>query len=57
MYMGLKSAVFFDPKDSRKERADKFVEWYLDNKQSAVGDKYVPGVEETRKYLEWMKRV
>lgn len=57
MFKGMKSVVLFEPKDSREERINKFAEWRVNNKLSAVGDKYVPGVEETRAYLERIKRV
>lgn len=54
MYMGMKSIVYFDPDDTQEERIEKFVEWYVDNHESAIGDKYVPGVEETKEMLKRM---
>lgn len=46
----MKSVMIFDPKDSDEETANKFMSWLRHNK-SAVGDKHVPNVEETRAYL------
>jgi len=51
MYMGMKSVMVFDPKDSQEETNRKWNEWLRDTGRSAVGDKAVPNVEETRKYL------
>lgn len=48
--MNMKSVMIFDPKDTDEQTATKFANWMRDNK-SAVGDKAVPNVEETRKYL------
>lgn len=48
---GMNSVMFFDPKESREETDRKWVKWWNHNKTSAVLDKFVPGVEETRKYL------
>lgn len=47
----MKSVMIFNPKDTEVERANKFINWLQHNK-SAVADKAVPNVEETRKYLE-----
>ncbi|WP_449355652.1 hypothetical protein ACUL41_07930 [Virgibacillus natechei] len=49
MWQGMKSVMVFDPKDNQKETDRKWREW-MENK-SSVGDKYVPTVAETRKYL------
>lgn len=46
----MKSVMTFDPKDNDIETANKFIDWLRDNK-SAVADKYVPNVKETRKSL------
>jgi len=50
MWRDMKSVMVFDPKDTDEQSATKFADWIRDN--SAVGDKYVPGVEETREYLK-----
>jgi len=49
MWKGMKSVMVFDPKDSEMETDRKWREW-TQNK-SSVGDKYVPTVAETKKYL------
>lgn len=49
MWQGMKSVMVFDPKDSREETNRKWVKW--NQHKSAVGDKYVPTAQETRKYL------
>jgi len=46
----MKSVMIFDPKDSDEETANKFIGWLRHNK-SSVGDKHVPNVVETQKYL------
>lgn len=56
MYAGFKSVMHFDPKDTDEQTATKFMDWARDNKISAVGDKYVPGVEETQEMLRKMRR-
>lgn len=49
---GMKSFVVFSPNDTQEETERKWVEWLINNdKISAVGDKYVPSLEETRKML------
>lgn len=48
---GMKSVMVFDPKDSREKTDRKLLEWWNHNQSSAVADKFVPGVEETRNYL------
>jgi len=55
MVQNMKSVVLITPDQTDNETATKFVDWLRHNKPSAMGDKYVPGVEETRKYLESMK--
>lgn len=47
----MKSVMIFDPIDSEQEIERKWESWWKHNKQSAVADKYVPSVEETRKML------
>ncbi|WP_373892959.1 hypothetical protein [Virgibacillus sp. CBA3643] len=49
MWQGMKSVMVFDPKDNQKETDRKWQEWM--EQKSSVGDKYVPTVAETRKYL------
>lgn len=48
---GMKSVMVFDPNDSELETERKWKNWWSHNKQSAIADKYVPSVEETRKML------
>lgn len=48
--------VVFDPDDSDEETANKWIGWLRRNKSSALVGKYVPGVEETQKYLNEMWR-
>ncbi|MEN2468137.1 hypothetical protein [Ornithinibacillus sp. JPR2-1] len=50
MFMGMKSVMIFDPKDTQTETERKWLEW--NEYKSAVQDKAVPNVEETRKYLQ-----
>lgn len=50
----MKCVMIFDPKDSDEETVTKFMRWLRDNKGSAVGDKYVPDAEETRRLLSKM---
>lgn len=49
MWQGMKSVMVFDPKDSQEETECKWLEW--NQHKSAVGDKYVPIAEETKKRL------
>ncbi|MGJ9460677.1 hypothetical protein [Oceanobacillus sp. CF4.6] len=53
MWQGMKSVMVFDPKDSQEETNRKWMEW--NQHKSAVGDKYVPTAQETRKYLAVQK--
>lgn len=55
MWQGMKSVMVFDPQDSKEETERKWVQWNGDNK-SSVGDKAVPNVEQTRKYLNKYRR-
>lgn len=48
---GMKSVVVFSANDTQEETERKWGKWLRDNKISAVGDKAVPGLEETRKML------
>lgn len=43
----MKSVMYFNPKETRKERADKFMQWQRDNKAG----RYIPTAEETRRML------
>jgi hypothetical protein len=52
--MGMKSVMVFDPNDSQEETERKWVEWNMN--KSAVQDKAVPNVEETRKYLDGLRK-
>ncbi|MUV38142.1 hypothetical protein JNUCC1_01973 [Lentibacillus sp. JNUCC-1] len=47
MWEGMKSVMVFDSKDSQEETERKWIEW--NRHKSAVGDKYVPTAEETKK--------
>lgn len=49
----MKSVMIFDPKDSQAETERKWLQWFDDTRphKSAVGDKAVMTVEETRRYL------
>jgi len=49
MWQGMKSVMAFDSKDSQEETERKWVDW--NQHKSAVGDKYVPTAEETKKRL------
>lgn len=51
MAYGMKSVMVFNPEDTDEQTATKWMDWIRENKMSAVGDKAVPGVEETRRYL------
>ncbi|GAA0344025.1 hypothetical protein GCM10008931_39150 [Oceanobacillus oncorhynchi subsp. oncorhynchi] len=48
--MNLKSVMIFDPNDTDEQTNAEWARWWQDNK-SAVGDKAVPGVQETQEYL------
>lgn len=48
--MEFKSVVTIGPNDTDEQAVTKFMDWYRDN-QSAVADKNVPNVEETRRML------
>ncbi|MFD2133313.1 hypothetical protein ACFSKI_19040 [Pseudogracilibacillus auburnensis] len=48
---GMKSVMVFEPNDSKAETKRKWDNWWKHNKESAVADKFVPGVKETRKML------
>lgn len=39
--------MYFDPKESREERTEKFINWQRENNTS----RDIPSVEETRKVL------
>jgi len=54
MWMGMKSVMVFNPKDSDEQTATKFMDWKRDN--SAVGDKAVPNAKKTQKYLNRYKK-
>src|SRR5699024_10341924 len=49
MRQGMKSVIVFESKDSQEETERKWAEW--NEHKSAVGDKYVPTAEETKKRL------
>lgn len=49
MWQGMKSVMVFDPRDSQGETERKWMKW--NQHKSAVGDKYVPTAEETKKTL------
>jgi len=49
--VGMKSIMVFDPKHSKKETKRRFANWCKHNHQSAIADKHVPTVEETRRML------
>ncbi|WP_088051863.1 hypothetical protein [Virgibacillus dakarensis] len=49
MWQSMKSVMVFDPRDSKKETDRKWRVWM--EQKSSCGDKYVPTVAETRKYL------
>ncbi|ASK61385.1 hypothetical protein CFK37_03950 [Virgibacillus phasianinus] len=49
MSLGMKSVMAFDPKDSEMETDRKWRQWM--QQKNSVGDKYVPTVAKTRKYL------
>jgi len=51
MPKNMKSVMVFNPKDSEEETATAFIQWLRNNKRSAVIDRNVPNVEETRKLL------
>ena len=55
MVQNMKSVVLITPDQTDNETATKFVDWIRHNKPSAMGDKYVPDVAETRKYLESLR--
>ena len=55
MVKNMKSVVLITPDQTDEETATKYVDWLRHNNPSSMGDKYVPGVEETRKYLERLR--
>lgn len=50
--MEFSSVMYFNPSDSQEQRWNKFNDWIDRNHNSAVQDKAVPGVEETRAFLQ-----
>ncbi|MGX8791712.1 hypothetical protein ACW0TQ_08025 [Oceanobacillus sp. M60] len=50
MFHDMKSVMIFDTNDTDEQTNAEWARWWQDNK-SAVGDKAVPGVQETQEYL------
>jgi len=51
MISDMKSVMVVDAKESQEETERKWRNWLQQNKISAVGDKYVPSLAETRRML------